>query len=95
MLAKATLRDLRQEYAGTVRLRCGQGKSARLRVGRFGLATTLLNLVNILDFGMDPKIARRRTEHGSGLGIYRWVVERTVSWLHSFRRLRLRTDRHW
>ena len=57
MLAKATLRDLRQEYAGTVRLRCGQGKSARLRVGRFGLATTLLNLVNILDFGMDPKIA--------------------------------------
>jgi transposase len=44
--------------------------------------------------GMDPKIARRRTEHGSGLGIYRWVVERTVSWLHSFRRLRLRTDRN-
>jgi transposase len=44
--------------------------------------------------GIDPKIARRRTEHGSGLGIYRWVVERTVSWLHSFRRLRLRTDRN-
>jgi transposase len=40
-----------------------------------------------------PKIARRRTAHGSGLGIYRWVVERTESWLHSFRRLRLRTDR--
>jgi transposase len=44
--------------------------------------------------GIHPKIARRRTEHGSGLGIYRWVVERTVSWLHSFRRLRLRTDRN-
>jgi transposase len=40
-----------------------------------------------------PEIARRNTEHGSGLGVYRWVVERTVSWLHSFRRLRLRTDR--
>jgi transposase len=43
--------------------------------------------------GIQPQIARRNTEHGSGLGIYRWVVERTVSWLHSFRRLRLRTDR--
>lgn len=44
--------------------------------------------------GIQPKIARRRTEHGSGLGIYRWVVERTNSWLHGFRRLRLRTDRN-
>jgi transposase len=44
--------------------------------------------------GIDPQIAHRYTEHGSGLGIYRWVVERTASWLHSFRRLRLRTDRN-
>jgi transposase len=43
--------------------------------------------------GIDPKIARRRTEHGSGLGIYRWVVERTEAWLLSFRKLRIRTDR--
>jgi transposase len=43
--------------------------------------------------GIQPWIARRGTEHGSGLGIYRWVVERTISWLHQFRRLRLRTDR--
>ena len=27
-------------------------------------------------------IARRQTEHGSGLGRYRWVVERTFAWLH-------------
>lgn len=40
-----------------------------------------------------PRFARRCTEHGSGLGVYRWVVERTASWLHSFRKLRLRTDR--
>jgi transposase len=44
--------------------------------------------------GIKPRFARRNTEHGSGLGIYRWVVERTASWLHSFRRLRLRTDRN-
>jgi len=42
--------------------------------------------------GIEPKIPKRRTEHGSGLGIYRWVVERTNSWLHGFHRLRLRTD---
>jgi transposase len=42
---------------------------------------------------IDPRIGRRGTEHGSGFGIYRWVVERTASWLHSFRKLRLRTDR--
>src|SRR4030095_6339380 len=42
--------------------------------------------------GSEPKSPKRRTEHGSGLGIYRWVVERTESWLHNFRKLRLRTD---
>ena len=41
---------------------------------------------------IEPKIPKRRTEHGSGLGVYRWVVERTNSWLHSFGKLRLRTD---
>ena len=45
------------------------------------------------EVGIDPKIARRNTEHGSGLGVYRWVVERTVSWLHQFRRLRVRYER--
>jgi transposase len=43
--------------------------------------------------GIDPKVARRGTEHGSGLGIYRGVVERTESWLLSFRKLRVRADR--
>jgi transposase len=40
------------------------------------------------DRGIKPVIAKRRTEHGSGLGKYCWVVERTHSWLHNFRRLR-------
>ncbi len=43
--------------------------------------------------GVKPIIARRRTEHGSGLGQQRWVVERTFAWLHFFRRLRLRWER--
>ena len=40
-----------------------------------------------------PLIRKRGTEHGSGLGSYRWVVERTLSWLHQFRRLRVRYER--
>jgi transposase len=43
--------------------------------------------------GIEPIIAERNTEHGSGLGVYRWVVERTISWLHQFRRLRIRYER--
>ncbi|WP_260326177.1 transposase, partial [Paraburkholderia atlantica] len=31
--------------------------------------------------------------HGSGLGKTRWVVERTISWLHNFRRLRICFER--
>jgi transposase len=42
---------------------------------------------------IEPVLARRRVEHGSKLGEYRWVVERTLSWLHQFRRLRVRYER--
>lgn len=40
-----------------------------------------------------PLIAVRRTKHGSGLGRFRWVVERTFAWLNQFRRLRVRYDK--
>jgi len=40
-----------------------------------------------------PVIARRGTEHGSGLGVYRWGVEGAVALLHWFRRLRIRWER--
>jgi transposase len=43
--------------------------------------------------GIQPVIARRETQHGSGLGRRRWVVERTFAWLHGFRRLRIRYER--
>ena len=36
-----------------------------------------------------PWLAMRRSEHGSGLGRWRWVVERTFAWLNQFRRLRV------
>jgi hypothetical protein len=40
-----------------------------------------------------PVIARRATEHGSGLGRVRLVVGRTLAWLHNFHRLRIRQER--
>jgi transposase len=43
--------------------------------------------------GIAAEIARRKTKHGSGLGRYRWVVERTFAWLHQFKRLLVRYDR--
>lgn len=34
-----------------------------------------------------------RGEDEHGLGVWRWFIERTISWLHQFRRLRIRWDR--
>ncbi|MCA2229972.1 IS5 family transposase [Nonomuraea aurantiaca] len=42
--------------------------------------------------GIKPIIARRGTPHGSGLGIHRWVIERTIALLRWFRRLRVRWE---
>ena len=43
--------------------------------------------------GIRPHLARRRTEHGSGLGKVRYVAEQTQALLHQFKRLRTRYDR--
>jgi transposase len=43
--------------------------------------------------GIRPVIAARQTEHGSGLGTARWVVERTFAWLHQYKRLLVRYER--
>ena len=38
------------------------------------------------------RIARRGVESSERLGRHRWVVERTLSWLSGFRRLRVRYE---
>src|SRR5262245_26762623 len=43
--------------------------------------------------GIAATISRPKQPHGSGLGRQRWVVERTISWLHQYRRLRVRYER--
>jgi len=45
-----------------------------------------------------PLLCPRGSPHGSGLGTRRWVIERTMSWLGNFRRLKLcyeRTAQHF
>ncbi len=42
--------------------------------------------------GIVPRIARRGVESRERLGRYRWVVERTLSWLNRFRRLNVRYE---
>jgi transposase len=41
--------------------------------------------------GIRPAIARRGVPYGPELG--RWRVERTIAWLHQYRRLRIRWER--
>lgn len=50
-------------------------------------------LRNILRWlGIEPEIPHRGDDE-HGLGRFRWFVERTLSWFHQFRRLRIRWDR--
>lgn len=44
-------------------------------------------------WGIEPFIPRRGTRQKWPLGRLRWPVERTLSWLKQFRRLRIRWDR--
>jgi transposase len=43
--------------------------------------------------GISVQISRPKQPKGSGLGTQRWVVERTISWLHQYRHLRVRYER--
>jgi transposase len=43
--------------------------------------------------GIIPRIARRGIESSEKLGRYRWAVERTLSWINRFRRLKVSYER--
>lgn len=49
--------------------------------------------VPLRERGIQPFIAKRNTDHGSGLGVHRCVVEWVFSWLFKFRRLRVRYEK--
>jgi transposase len=56
-------------------------------------ATTTTSTAGSFARGITPVIAHRQTEHGSGLGTIRWVIERTFAQLHQFKRLLVRYER--
>jgi hypothetical protein len=41
---------------------------------------------------IQPRIARRGIDSSEKLGRHRWVVERTLAWLHRRKRLRVREE---
>jgi transposase len=45
------------------------------------------------DLGVEPILPEKQIDDESGLGETRWPVERTLSWLHQNRRLRVRYER--
>jgi hypothetical protein len=75
-----------------VRGRGGRHAAAR-RTTAAGTTTPSRHRERLSARGITPILARRRTSHGSGLGVCRWVVEHTMAWLHRFRRLTVRHDR--
>ncbi|MFJ3229298.1 hypothetical protein ACIPJS_39070 [Streptomyces sp. NPDC086783] len=46
----------------------------------------------VRDLGVESLIARRSTDHGSGLGSQGWVVERAFAHRYWFRSLRIRWE---
>ena len=61
---------------------------------RATVATTRNHIVMPSARSIVAIFCRRRTSHGRGLGVFRWVVERTLAWLDRFRRLAVRYERH-
>jgi pimeloyl-ACP methyl ester carboxylesterase len=57
------------------------------------MVATATTFTSILPSRTRRRLAKRNTEHGSGLGRWRWVVERTFAWLNQFRRLRVRYEK--
>jgi DDE family transposase len=56
------------------------------------VTTTVTSVWTCASAGSSPRIARCGVEPKNRLGRYRWVVERTLSWLNRFRRLKIRYE---
>lgn len=51
------------------------------------------NVCGVRARGIQPLLSKPRLKHGSGLGQYRYVVERTLAWFGNFRRLKFCYER--
>lgn len=57
--------------------------------GAYGIKAIIAAVVQRRVHSPLAPYGKARTEHGSGLGKTRYVVERTLSWMGNFRRLKL------
>jgi len=55
--------------------------------------TWLSNIIGLAERHITALLPARGTDEDRGLGKIRWGVERSLSWLHQFRRLRVRYER--
>lgn len=55
---------------------------------------TPANIRGVKERRVVPLLSRPRRPHGSGLGRFRYVVERTLAWFGQNRRLRLCYEKH-
>jgi transposase len=66
--------------------------------GAYGIKRVMAEVAQRRVASLLAPYGRARTQHGSGLGKTRYVVERTLSWLGNYRRLKLcyeRTGEHF
>lgn len=61
--------------------------------GAYGIKATVAEVVRRCVNSLLAPYGKARAEHGSGLGKTRYVVERSLSWMSNFRRLKLCYER--
>ena len=61
--------------------------------GAYGIKAIIAEVVRRRVQSLLAPYGKARTEHGSGLGKTRYVVERSLSWMSNFRRLKLCYER--
>jgi transposase len=61
--------------------------------GAYGIKATIVAVVQRRVRSLLAPYGKARIEHGSGLGKTRYVVERSLSWMSNFRRLKLCYER--
>jgi transposase len=61
--------------------------------GAYGIKAIIAEVVRRHVRSLLAPYGKARTEHGSGLGKTRYVVERSLSWMSNFRRLKLCYER--